>query len=192
MDTNDKKRLTDPNVPTNITKLCNNFLTDRHDHHSGAMRVYTRFKSRTIPLLLLMDTWFKALDETETLDENDMVQAIEYDQIIIISGTSLHKLESKRKNIWIACEAWANKNQLTYNKAKTMTMFIPYKRIRDPRQEIGDTSLVMGNTMVYLRVTLDAGLFWREHVRDTRKNPQIFQTIFFISREETGVESQKS
>ncbi|XP_057664441.1 uncharacterized protein LOC130903290 [Diorhabda carinulata] len=162
------------NTPRNIAKLCTDFLKHRHirtenietDTHRGCPQ-----GSSLGPALwnLIMEDWFRYLDETGGLDIDDMIQAFADDQIILLTGTSLNVLERKWRSIWAACTKWAENQKLTYNKDKTEIMFIPYKTTRQPRLKMDGHTVQIKDNIEYLGLTIDTGLLFLDHIKKVRK-----------------------
>ncbi|XP_057665654.1 uncharacterized protein LOC130899609 [Diorhabda carinulata] len=180
------------NIPRNIAKLCTDFLGHRHirteNIETDTQRGCPQGSSLGPALWnLIMEDWFRHLDETGGLDVEDMIQAFADDQIILLTGTSLNVLEQKWNNIWASCAKWAENQKLTYNKDKTETMFIPYKKTRQPRLKIDGHTVQIKDNIEYLGVTIDTGLLFLDHIKKIRqKTSEIASKLIAVTGRKWG------
>jgi hypothetical protein len=82
--------------------------------------------------LLIMEDWFAKMDEAtaEEHEEDDVtivVQAFADDQLVLITASSLAKLEASWDRKWAACQSWASAHKLEYAPEKTTAIFVPAK-----------------------------------------------------------------
>lgn len=185
-------------TPEYLVKLCPDFLTDRkiqtEDIMTNTQRGCPQGSSLGPALwLVLMEDWFDAMDGTEGLTTDlDMVQAFADDQIIILTATSLQKIENKWSAVWKSCENWARKNKLTYNKNKTSVMFIPNNtNTRTPRLKLEGQNIDIGNNLEYLGMTIDSGLLWLDQVKKLRKKTtDIANKLYAIAGRQWGKKAE--
>ncbi|XP_072400355.1 uncharacterized protein [Diabrotica undecimpunctata] len=134
-----------------------------------------------------MESWFDFIEQTETTTEHDVIQAFADDQIILLTGKSLHTLENKWTKIWTACDKWAKTYKLKYNSDKTEVMFIPHRPTRPPRLRINNQIITPSENLKYLGLTFDTGLLWLDHVKMNRqKAADICHKLFIIAGKDWG------
>jgi hypothetical protein len=133
--------------------------------------------------LLIMEDWFAKMDETraEEDEQDDVtieVQAFADDQFVLITASSVAKLEASWDRIWAACQSWASAHKLEYAPEKTTAIFVPAKsgQVRfgqngrtlvrkNRRLRMGQKRIDISESMKYLGVIIDRGLLWIEHAR---------------------------
>lgn len=117
--------------------------------------------------IVLMEDWFARLADQEEIGVKG--QAYADDQIIIIPGTSVRRIENKWQIVWQDCLNWAEENKLQYNNGKTEAVFITSdKNIREPIINIGNTRINCKQSITYLGIVLDKKLNWIQHIKKTR------------------------
>ena len=118
-----------------------------------------------------MEGWFRNLNELNSnLGNNIDFQAYADDQIIIIKGDSVKKIEKTWHDVWSTCKKWAWENKAKYNLEKTYAIFIEAKRkIRPPIIKMDNTIINLGKTIKYLGIKIDTKLLFIEHVKMIRK-----------------------
>jgi hypothetical protein len=106
------------------------------------------------------------------------VQAFADDQLVLITASSLAKLEASWDRIWAACQSWASAHKLEYAPEKTTAIFVPAKsgQVRlgqtgrtlvrkNPKLRMGQRRIHISESVKYLGVIIDRGLLWIEHTR---------------------------
>jgi hypothetical protein len=106
------------------------------------------------------------------------VQAFADDQLVLISASSLAKLEAAWDKKWAACQLWASAHKLKYAPEKTTAIFVPAKSglvrfgqngktlvRKNPRLRMGNGNIRIEKAVKYLGVVIDRGLLWMEHAR---------------------------
>jgi hypothetical protein len=106
------------------------------------------------------------------------VQAFADDQLVLITASSLAKLEASWDRIWAACQSWASAHKLEYAPEKTTAIFVPAKsgQVRlgqtgstlvrkNPKLRMGQRMIHISESVKYLRVIIDRGLLWIQHTK---------------------------
>lgn len=161
--------------PVNLAQTISSFLDDR-TVSSESIEVKTE---RGCPQgsclgpilwLLLMEEWFSLVEKIEAVAGTTVhAQAYADDQLIIISGPSVKKLEGTWTRVWGACEAWAAANKLQYSPDKTEAMFAGASALkRSPILKMGEATVLTADSIKYLGIIIDRGLMWIEHVKHVR------------------------
>jgi hypothetical protein len=123
--------------PGNLGRAIADLLQDRSDTSEGV----TVETSRGCPQgsclgpilwLLIMEDWFAKMDEAtaEEHEEDDVtivVQAFADDQLVLITASSLAKLEASWDRKCAACQSWASAHKLEYASEKTTAILVPAK-----------------------------------------------------------------
>lgn len=117
--------------------------------------------------ILSMQSWFRALgDETETVK----TQAYADDQCIVVSGTSVKRIEATWSEVWDKCRKWETAAKMSYNLAKTEMLFVPAgRKVRTPVISVGTARIGASDSVSYLGVTLGWRLDFAGHVAEIRK-----------------------
>jgi hypothetical protein len=129
--------------------------------------------------LLIMEEWFARMDEVRAGEDVTVeVQAFADDQLVLISASSLAKLEAAWDKTWTACQLWASAHKLEYAPEKTTAIFVPAKSglvrfgqnrrtlvRKNPRLRMGNGNIRIEEAVKYLGVVIDRGLLWVEHAR---------------------------
>jgi hypothetical protein len=93
------------------------------------------------------------------------VQAFADDQLVLISASSLAKLEAAWDKTWAACQLWASAHKLEYAPEKTTAIFVPAKSglvrfgqnrktlvRKNPRLRMGNGNIRIEEAVKYLGV----------------------------------------
>jgi hypothetical protein len=129
--------------------------------------------------LLNMEEWFARMDEVRAGEDVTVeVQAFADDQLVLISASSLAKLEAAWDKTWAACQLWASAHKLEYAPEKTTDIFVPAisglvsfgqnrKTLvrKNPKLRMGNGNIRIEEAVKYLGVVIDRGLLWVEHAR---------------------------
>lgn len=161
---------------TNETgKICESFLTNRELTCGNKDYLTERGCPQGSSLgptlwLLIMQGWFrrmKEIREDETI--NIHTQAFADDQIIIVSGRSVKKIEESWTKAWQKCKEWTKISKAEYNEQKTRIMFITAnKKIRGPTIKMEGKAIEQQDYIDYLGIRIDKRLNYIEHIRKSR------------------------
>lgn len=170
-----RRALADTGCPTNLARAVSSFLADRSVESEGVVAETERGCPQgsclgPILWLVIMEGWFRAVDGVAAIEGTTIhAQAYADDQLIIISGPSVKKLEATWERAWQASLAWAAGHKLQYAPKKTGAMFAAASALkRGPVLKMGDHTVVAADTIKYLGVIIDKGLLWIEHVKHVR------------------------
>lgn len=136
--------------------------------------------------LLVMETWFQKIEESKV--DKVEIQAFADDQVIIIAGESVKKLESKWGEVAAACEDWETENKLQYKPEKMEALFVPHRRVlREPTIKMKGETVEIKPHIKYLGVYIDRGLTWQVHVRGLQSRARdVAAKVFYIARRKWG------
>lgn len=166
------EELREAKVPLYLRRVVASFMTDRKIQSgriSMDMKRGCPQGSSMGPTLwiLSMQSWFRALgDETEKVK----TQAYADDQCIVVSGSSVKKIEATWSEVWDKCRKWEVAAKMSYNLAKTEMLFVPAgRKVRTPVISVGAARVEASDKISYLGVTLDWRLDFAGHIAEIRK-----------------------
>lgn len=175
------------NMYGNLRRICGDFMRDRSVRSGRVKMEIDRGCPQGSSLgptlwLIVMEGWFRRMrrvneeiggderDEGQTPGSLCHAQAFADDQVIVISGESVKKIERRWERVREACEEWERENLLKYNTRKTEAMFVGMGgRIREPRIRMGGEFVDMGEELRVLGVVIDRTFKFIDHVKSVRK-----------------------
>lgn len=167
--------LAETGCPSDLGKTIINFLQDRKIMTNGVEQDTERGAPQgsclgAILWLVIMEDWFDQMAKIATDEKTSLhVQAYADDQFIMISGTSVKRIEELWTRTWQNCKKWAEDNKLKYAPQKTIAMFSPAKnKLRPPVIRMDDTKITPSKTLKYLGIILDEKFTWIEHAKYVR------------------------
>lgn len=153
-------------------KILKSFLLEREIETGGVdwtMEMGCPQGSSLGPILwlIVMEDWFHEMKKHELKGVD--VQAYADDQLLVVSGTSVKKIEKTWEEVCLTCRSWARKNKLEYNVEKTIAMFISGgKEVRAPRIVMEEIRIEMSSNMKYLGIIIDKKRNWIDHMKYVR------------------------
>lgn len=162
-----RQQLAASGCPGNLGRTIADFLEGRTVVSEGATVATERGCPQgsclgPILWLLVMEDWFAAMAEITPHQSVEIdVQAFADDQLVMITGPSIPKIEEAWSQAWEKCRGWATANRLEYAPQKTTAIFAPAKNmVKAARVRMDGVVVVPQYSMKYLGVCIDRKLLW--------------------------------
>lgn len=187
-------RLKERGCPKDIYGLITSYLRDRCVKLCGNNEETMKMVTRGCPQgsILGPPFWNLIFDDLLNELENADTEAVAFadDLKVLIFGNSRRELEEKGQAIVTLIQTWCTNEKLKLSESKTeMTL---YKGILDPRRppkiKIGNKQIVYKNTVRYLGIHFDRGLYVRSHVEKLKSRcDSKFNALARIARKDWGL-----